>query len=84
MLTKAKQLTSVIVMNDILDSPDKLKRTHQEPKQTHQEPAKGIAGRRTLVETMARGENTGTTRAAGVKMKWQGDETGSSPEYIKF
>jgi len=53
-------------------------------KQTHQEPAEGIAGGRTLVETMARTENTGTTRAAGVRMKWQGDGTGGSPVYIKF
>jgi len=55
-----------------------------EPKQTRQEPAEGIAKRRTLMETMARGENTGTTRAAGVRMKWQGDGTGSSLVYIKF
>jgi len=53
-------------------------------KRTHQEPAEGIAGGRTLVETMARTENTGTTRAAGVRMKWQGDGTGGSPVYIKF
>jgi len=66
------------------DSPDELKRTHQGPKRTHQEPAEGIAGGRTLVETMARGKNTGTMRAAGVRTKWQGDGTGGSPGYIKF
>ena len=48
------------VMND---SPD-------EPKRTHQEPAEVIAGEITLVETMARGQNTGAMRATGVRMKW--------------
>jgi len=36
------------------------------------------------VEIMARGENTGTTRAARVRRKWQGDEIGGNPGYIKF
>jgi len=45
------------------DSPD-------EPKRTHQEPAEVIAGEITLVETMARGQNTGAMRATGVRMKW--------------
>jgi len=70
-------------MNDSSDSPVELKRTYQEPKWTHQEPVEGIAGGRTLVETMARGENTGTTTATGVRMKWQGDGTEGSPVYIK-
>jgi len=64
-------------MNDSLDSPDELKRTHQELME-------GIAGVRTLVKTIARKENTGTMRAAGVRTKWQGDGTEGSPEYIKF
>ena len=55
-----------------------------EPKWTHQEPVEGIAGGRTLAEAMVRGENSGTTRAPGVRMKWQGDGTGGSPVYIKF
>ena len=59
------------------DSPD-------EPKRTHQEPEEGIAGGRTLAETMVRRESTGTTRAAGARTKWQGDGTGGSPVYIKF
>jgi len=65
-------------------SPDELKWTHQRQKRTHQEPAEGIAGGKTLVETMARGENTGTTRVAGVRTKWQSDGTVDSPGYIKF
>ena len=76
--------SALSVMNDSLDSPDELKRTHQEPKRTRQEPAEGIAGERTLVKTMAREENTGTTKATGVRTKWQGDGTGGSPVYIKF
>jgi len=71
-------------MNNSLDSPDELKQTYQESKQTHQEPAEGIAGGRTLGETMVRGKNTGTTRATGVRMKWQSDGTGGSPVSIKF
>ena len=50
-------------MNDSPDSPDELKQTHQEPKPTYQIPAEGIAGGRTPVETIARGENAGTARA---------------------
>jgi len=57
------------VMNDSPDSPDELKRTYEEPKRTRQEPAEGIAGGRTPVETMARGENAETARAAGVRTK---------------
>jgi len=68
-------------MNDSPDSSDKLKQTHQEPKRTHQELVEGIAGGRTLVETMVRGENAGTARAAGVRTKWQGDGTEGSPVY---
>ena len=64
-------------MNDGPDSPE-------EPKRTHQEPAEGIAEGRTPVETMVKEKNTESIRAAEVRMKWQGDETGSSPVYIKF
>ena len=76
--------SALSVMNDSLDSPDELKQTYQELKQTCQEPAEGITEGRTLAETMARGKNVRTARAAGVMMKWQGDETGGSPVYIKF
>ena len=65
------------VINDSPDSPE-------EPKRTHQEPVKGIAGGRTLLETMIRGENTGTMRAAGVRTKWQGNGIEGNPVYIKF
>jgi len=59
-------------MNDSPDSSDILKQTHQEPKRTHQELVEGIAGGRTLVETMARGDNTGTTKAPGVRKDNEG------------
>ena len=71
-------------MNDSPGSPDELKWTQQEPKRSRQEPAESRAEGKTLVETMARGENTGTGRAARVRMKWQDDGTGGSPVYIKF
>jgi len=42
------------------------------------------AGERRPAETMARGQNTGTTRAARVRTNWQGDGTRGSSVYIKF
>jgi len=59
------------------DSPD-------EPKRTHQKPVEGIARGRTLAEAIVREKSAGITRTTGGKVKWQGDETGDSPVYIKF
>ena len=47
-------------------------------------PAEATTGERTPAETMAKEQNTGAMRAAGVSAKQQGDGIGGSLVYIKF
>jgi len=46
--------------------------------------AEVIAGEKTLVEAIVKGESAGVIKATRGKTKWQGDGTGNSPVYIKF